>query len=286
MVQLPFIRQNEAGNAHIDSFKPAQQSMHVLSKWPSIRSKWSQNSTSTEQCFGWGWNLRHASPRRVPNDSTNAQPSRKIAETSTQNSLSVGIEIVPPKAASRSPNGLTQAQHSPQMDQQTQHSLQRSSIIKRETDPNFNLNGTMRPLGLKFYPRKLPTDSQMAQQKRNIAPKWANKGPKESPMAQQKTDTDHNFNPNGTIRPLGLKFYPRKLPTGSQMAQQKRNIAPKWANKGPKESPMAQQKTDTDHKFNPNGTIRPLGLNFYPQRPPTDPQMAHHSFKMAYQRPK
>ena len=56
----------EAANRAQHSLKMAQQRPNIASKWPNISPKSTHYSTSTEPCFGWGWNFRPES-RQQPN---------------------------------------------------------------------------------------------------------------------------------------------------------------------------------------------------------------------------
>ena len=140
---------------------------------------------------------------------------------------------------------------------------------KLEMDTNCNLNQTMLRLGFKILgpeaARRVqndPTNAQdnpkMAQQRLNIAP-MANKSAKPTQIQSQRNHAS-----------VGIEIFSPKAANRPQNAQQKHNIAPKSPNKSPTNRPMASQTPETDPKFNPNGTMRPLGLKFYHQRTPTD----------------
>ena len=56
----------KAANRAQHSPKMAQQRPNIASKWPNISPKPTQNSTSTEPCFRWGWNFRPESRQQSP----------------------------------------------------------------------------------------------------------------------------------------------------------------------------------------------------------------------------
>ena len=108
--------------------------------------------------FQHGLKMAQQSPNMPPNGPAEARNRPKIQPQ--RNHASVGVEILGPKAASRTPNDPTKAQHSPKMAQQRPNITSKWPNISPKPTQKKNQQKIF-PSGFFFPARKPPAEPQM-----------------------------------------------------------------------------------------------------------------------------